>query len=106
MGTVFDLIATIVTVLGLLAGLGYGGYLFMLNSVASKRPGAGHLAADARKKLPAAGGLTLVALVALLLTNGGIVPDVLALLIGGGAGLAAVNGLQGARRRLANPQQP
>jgi hypothetical protein len=68
--------------------------------------GAGHLAADARKKLPAAGGLTLVALVALLLTNGGIVPDVLALLIGGGAGLAAVNGLQGARRRLANPQQP
>ena len=48
MGTVIDLIATIITVLGLLAAVGYGGYLLMLSSVASKRPGAAHLAADAR----------------------------------------------------------
>jgi hypothetical protein len=103
MGPVFDLIATIVAILGLLAAVGYGGYLLMLRSVAQKRPGAGHLAADARKRLPAAGGLTLGALVALLLTNGGITPDVIGLLLGGGIGLFSVNQLQAARRRLANP---
>jgi hypothetical protein len=103
MGPVFDLIATIVAILGLLAAVGYGGYLLMLRSVARKRPGAGHLAADARKRLPAAGGLTLGALVALLLTNGGVTADVLGLLLGGGIGLFSVNQLQAARRRLANP---
>lgn len=103
MGTVIDLIATIVTVLGLLAALGYGGYLLMLSSVASKRPGAAHLATDARKKVPAAGGLTLGAIVALLLTGGGVPLDVIGLLVGGGVGLASVNQLQAARRRLASP---
>ncbi|PVZ07923.1 hypothetical protein [Actinomycetospora cinnamomea] len=103
MGTVIDLIATIVTVLGLLAALGYGGYLLMISSVASKRPGASHLAADARGRVPAAGGLALGALVALLLTNGGIPLDVIGLLVGGGVGLVSVNQLQGARKRLASP---
>lgn len=103
MGTVIDLIATIVAILGLLAAVGYGGYLLMLRSVATKRPGASHLAADARKRLPAAGGLTVGALLALLLTNGGVTPDVIGLLLGGGIGLASVNQLQGARKRLANP---
>ncbi|HEY2191623.1 MAG TPA: hypothetical protein VGH76_04865 [Actinomycetospora sp.] len=103
MGTVIDLIATIVAVLGLLGALGYGGYLLMLQSVAKKRPGASHLAGDARKRLPAAGGLTLGALVALLFTGGGLAPDVIGLLLGGGIGLVSVNQLQAARRRLANP---
>lgn len=103
MGTVIDLIATIVTVLGLLAALGYGGYLLMVSSVAAKRPGASHLAAYARGRVPAAGGLALGALVALLLTGGGVPLDVIGLLIGGGAGLVAVNQLQGARKRLASP---
>ena len=103
MGTVIDLIATIVTVLSLLAAVGYGGYLLMISSVASKRPGAMHLATDARKRLPAAGGLALGALVALLLTGGGIPLDVLGLLVGGGVGLVATNQLQGARKRLAAP---
>ena len=103
MGLVIDLIATIVAILGLLAAVGYGGYLLMLQSVAAKRPGASHLVADARKRLPAAGGLTLGALVALLLTSGGVTPDVIGLLLGGGVGLFSVNQLQAARRRLANP---
>jgi hypothetical protein len=103
MGTVIDLIATIVTVLSLLAAVGYGGYLLMISSVASKRPGASHLATDARKRLPAAGGLVLGALVALLLTGGGVAADVIGLLVGGGVGLVATNQLQGARRRLASP---
>lgn len=104
MGTVIGLIAAIVAILGLLGALGYGGYLLMLQSVAQKRPGASHLAADARKSLPAAGGLTLGALVALLLTSGGVAPDIIGLLLGGGIGLVSVNQLQAARRRLGNPE--
>ncbi|MEJ2888180.1 hypothetical protein [Actinomycetospora aeridis] len=104
MGTVIDLIATIVTVLSLLAAVGYGGYLFMISSVASKRPGASHLATDARKRLPAAGGLALGALVALLLVLGdSTAMDVVGLLVGGGVGLAATSQLQSARKRLAAP---
>jgi hypothetical protein len=103
MGTVIDLIATIITVLGLLAALGYGGYLLLLSSQAAKRPGANQLATDMRKKLPAAAGLTLGAIVALLLTNGGVPLDVIGLLVGGGVGLVSVNQLQNARRRLASP---
>jgi hypothetical protein len=104
MGTVIGLIATIIAILGLLGALGYGGYLLMLQSVAQKRPGASHLAVDARKRLPAAGGLVLGALVAWLLTSSDGIPlDVLGLLLGGGIGLFSVNQLQAARRRLANP---
>ena len=104
MGPVIDLIATIVAILGLLGALGYGGYLLMLQSVARKRPGASHLAADARKRLPASGGLALGALVALLLTSGPVALDVIGLLLGGGIGLVSVNQLQAARRRLTNPE--
>jgi hypothetical protein len=103
MEMVIGLVAAIVAILGLLGALGYGGYLLMLQSVAKKRPGASHLAADARRHLPAAGGLTLGALVALLFTSGGLAPDVIGLLLGGGVGLVSVNQLQAARRRLANP---
>jgi hypothetical protein len=103
MGTVIDLIATIITVLGLLAALGYGGYLLLLSSQAAKRPGANQLATDMRKRLPAAGGLALGAIVALLLTGGGVPLDVIGLLLGGGVGLASVSQLQSARRHLASP---
>lgn len=104
MGTVVDLVAWIVALVGLLVSLGYGGYLFMLSSVAAKRPGASHLAADARRRIPAAGGIALGALVALLLTGADSVPvDIIGLLLGGGAGLLATNQLQAARKRLANP---
>lgn len=105
MGTVIDLVAWLVALLGLLAALGYGGYLLMLRSVATKRPGAGHLASDARKRLPVAGGLAVGAFVALLLTGADSIPvDILGLLAGGGLGLAATGQLQAARKRLANPQ--
>ena len=104
MGTVIDLVAWIVALLGVIASLGYGGYLLMLRSVAAKRPGAGHLVADARGRLPVAGGLVVGALVALLLTGADSVPvDVIGLLLGGGLGLTATSRLQAARRRLAGP---
>ena len=104
MGTVVDLVAWIVALLGLLASLGYGGYLLMIRSVAAKRPGANHLATDARARLPVAGGLAVGAFVALLLTGADSIPvDVIGLLLGGGLGLTATSRLQSARRRLANP---
>ncbi len=106
MGPLIDLLATIVTVLGLLAALGYGGYLFMVSSVAAKRPGAAHVARDARKRVPAAAGLAAVALVAMLLTGGGPPLEVIGLLVGGGAGLMSLHRLQRERRRLADPAVP
>ena len=104
MGIVIGLLASIVAILGVLAAVGYGGYLFMLQSVAAKRPGATHLASDARGKLPVAGGLTLVTLVGLLITSGdSVAADVVGLLLAGGAGFAATSRWQEARRRLASP---
>lgn len=106
MEAVFGLVATLVALIGLLAALGYGGYLLMLRNVAQKRPGASHLAVDARRRLPAAGGLAVGTLIGLLLTNGGFTPDLLGLLLGGGLGLVSAGQLQAARRRLANPPPP
>lgn len=104
MDTVVDLIATIVAVLGLLAALGYAGYLGMISSVAARRPGTADYGRGEKKRLPAAGGLVLGALVALLLTSAAAVPvDLLALLAGGGIGLVSAAQLQAARRRLSNP---
>lgn len=100
---VFGLIAALIAILGVLAAAGYGGYLLMLRSVAAKRPGAGEFAGSMSKRLPAAGGLTLLALVGLLFTNGGVVPDVIGLLLGGGAGAASLAQFQAARRQLASP---
>lgn len=106
MDGVIGLLAAIIAILGLLATVGYGGYLLMLSSAAGKRPGAEHLAADARGRIPRAGGLALVALVGLLLTSGDSAAfDVIGLLVAGGAGLGATSQWQAARRRLASPPQ-
>lgn len=103
---VIGVIAAIVAILGVLTAAGYGGYLLMLRSVAGQRAGADHLAVDARKRLPAAGGLVLLALVGLLITSfDSVPPDIIGLLMSGGAGLASLNQLQSARRRLASPPQ-
>ena len=104
MGTVVDLVATLVAVLGLLASLGHLGYLGLVSSVAGRRPGAADYARAERRRLPAAGGLALGALVALLLTGADAVAvDVLALLLGGGIGVVSATRLAAARRRLASP---
>ena len=104
MGTVVDLVATLVALLGLLAALGHLGYLGLVTSVAARRPGASDYARTERRRLPAAGALALGALVALLLTGADSVPvDVLALLLGGGIGVASATRLGAARRRLAAP---
>lgn len=99
MDVVLHLAAVIVALVALVAAVANGGYLAMLSSAAKKRAGGEPIGAYVRGRLPVAGGIMVAALVALLLTTGGVVPDVLALLLGAGSGIAANNALQATRRR-------
>lgn len=101
MGTVFGIVAVVVALVGLLATLGNVGYLMMLNNAAKKRGLAGASISDHIKgRLPLAGGAVLAAAVALLLTTGGVVPDILGLVLGAGSGLVAKQSLDATRTRF------
>jgi hypothetical protein len=101
MGTVFGIVAVVVALVGLLVALGNVGYLAMLNNAAKKRGAAGAPISDYVKgRLPLAGGATVGGAVALLLSTGGVVPDVLALLLGAGSGLVAKQSLDTTRARF------
>jgi hypothetical protein len=99
MEIVIHLVALIVALVGLVAAVAHDGYLAMLSSAANKRAGGEPVAQYVRSRWPLAGGITVAAVVALLLTTGGVAPDVLAILLGAGSGLAANNALQTTRRR-------
>ncbi|MGI9002586.1 MAG: hypothetical protein ACR2GH_13100 [Pseudonocardia sp.] len=104
MDTVFGIVAAVVALVGLLVALGHVGYLAMLNNAAKQRGAAGGSTADyvsGRWKI--AGGTTAVAALGLLLTTGGVVPDILGLLLGGGAGLAAKQALDATRTQFRSP---
>jgi len=47
-----------------------------------------------------AGGTAAVALLGLLLTTGGLTPDILGLILGGGAGIAAKQSLDTTRKQF------
>lgn len=100
MAGVFGVVAFLVALVGLLAALAHDGYLALLSSSARKRAGGEPIATWVRGRLPVAGGITLAALVGLLLTTGGVVPDVLGLILGAGSGLAANAALQSTRQRF------
>jgi hypothetical protein len=97
---VLNLIAILVALAGLVATLANDAYLALLGSAARRRAGGELVAEYVRGRWPLAGTTTAVALVALLLTNGGAVADVLALLAGAGSGLVAAQALQSARQRF------
>jgi hypothetical protein len=102
MGTVFSIVATLVALVGLLAALGHVGYLAMLSNAAKKRGMAGGTTADyVNDRWKVAGGTAAVALLGLLLTSADPLPiDVLGLLLGGGAGIAAKQALDSTRTRF------
>jgi hypothetical protein len=98
---VFGIVATVVALVGLLAALGHVGYLVMLNNAARKRGESGGSTSDyVSGRWKVAGGTALVAALGLLLTTCGFVPDVLGLVIGGGAGLAAKQALDTTRSQF------
>jgi len=102
MSTVFGIVAAVVALVGLLAALGHVGYLAMLNNAARRRGVSGGSTSDyVSGRWKVAGGTALVALVGLLLTTADNVPvDVIGLLLGGGAGVAAKQALDSTRNQF------
>jgi hypothetical protein len=103
MGAVVGVVAAVIALLGVIVALGHVGYLAMLRNAAKDRGASGAATleyVDDRWKV--AGGTALVALLGLLLTSGGLAPDILGLLVGGGAGLAAKKALDSTRAQFQN----
>ncbi len=77
---VLNVIAVLVALAGLLAAAAHGGYLAMLGSAANRRAGGDPISQYVRGRVPVAGVTLAVALLALLLSTGGTVADILAIL--------------------------
>lgn len=99
--TTVGIIAFVIAIAGVLAALGHAGYLAMLNSAANKKGASGTPVGQYIKtRWPIAGGTTVAALFALLLTGAESVPvDVLAALLAAGSGGVAVKALQSTQQR-------
>jgi len=89
-----NLIAVIIAIASVLAGLGYVGYLAMLNNAAGKRAGGAPVAQYVRSRWPIAGGATAASLLAWLFTSGNTAMDILAIIIAAGSGATSVKALQ------------
>jgi hypothetical protein len=102
MGTVFGIVAAVIALIGLLVALGHVGYLAMLNSAARKRGLSGGATSEyVSGRWKVAGGTAAIALLGVLLTRADSIPvDVIGLLVGGGAGLAAKNALDSTRKQF------
>lgn len=102
MGAVIGAVAALIALVGLLVALGHVGYLAMLNNAARKRGISGGTTAEyVSGRWKVAGGTAAVALLGLLLTRTDAVPvEILGLLIGGGAGVAAKQALDTTRKQF------
>ncbi len=101
MDSIIGIVALVVALVGLLVALGHVGYLAMLNSAAKRRGAVGGATTDyVAGRWKVAGGTAGVAALGLLLTNGGVPLDILGLLLGGGAGIAAKQALDTTRTRF------
>jgi hypothetical protein len=101
MGAVFGIVAAVIALVGLIVALGHVGYLALLNNAAKKRGLSGGTTTDyVNSRWKVAGGTAGVALLGLLLTSGGTVPDIAGLLLAGGAGIYAKQALDSTRTRF------
>lgn len=101
MGTVIGIVAAVVALVGLIAALGHVGYLAMLNNAARKRGVSGDATSDyVSGRWKVAGGTALVALIGLLFTAGSGAEDIIGLILGGGAGIAAQQSLGTTRKQF------
>lgn len=101
MGAAFGVVAFLVALAGFLVALGNAGYLAMLGSAAKGRGISGEpVATYVRERRKTAGILLGVAVVGLLFTFGGTVPDLIGLVLGAGVGLAALRALGATRQRF------
>ena len=95
------IVAFVIALAGLLVALGHVGYLAMLNGAAGDAPLArGATCEYVSGRWKVAGGTAAVALLGLLLTSGGLTPDILGLLLAGGAGVAAKQSLDATRKQF------
>ena len=103
MGAVIGVVAAVIALVGLAVALGNVGYLYMLRNAAKDRGLSGGATMEyVNGRWKTAGGITLVALLGLLMTNGGALADILGLLVAGGAGLAAKKSLDSTRAQFPN----
>jgi hypothetical protein len=95
-----DALATLIAVIALLASLANVGYHAALGSAARGRAGGGEVSTWVRGKVAPTAGATLGALVALVMSGGGAVVDVLAVLVAVGSAAVAARTLQSTRGRF------
>lgn len=99
MAFLLQLLAVLTALGGLAAGLAHGGYLAMLGSAAKQRAGGEPVSVYVRSRVPIAAVTLGVALFALLLSAGGPVSDIFAIVAGAGSGVLGYQALQDTRAR-------
>jgi hypothetical protein len=99
MAFVLQLLAVLAVLGGLAAAVAHGGYLAMLGAAAKQRVGGAPISDYVRGRLPIAAATLGVALLALLLSLGGPVSDVLAIVAGSGSAVLGYQALQDTRTR-------
>jgi hypothetical protein len=101
----FELIALIIALAGLVAALAHDGYLAMLGSAARRRAGGAPITQYVRSRWAVAGTTTAAGLLALLLASGaGGFVDTLAIILGLGTGAVATKALQASRQKFHTEQ--